>query len=71
MKLNLLERFFKNTQISNSQKSVQQKPSCSIRIHRHEEAASLFTILRMHLKKGDGRHNTRIINGFSAGGEVK
>jgi hypothetical protein len=64
MKLDLLDRFFKNTQISNSQKSVQQKLSCSMRRDRHEEAVSLLTILRMHLKKGDGKHNTRIINGF-------
>jgi hypothetical protein len=57
MKLDLLDRFLKNTQISNSQKSVQQKPSCSMRIDRHEEAVLLFTVLRMHLKKGDGKHD--------------
>jgi len=42
-----------------------------MRTDRHEEAVSLFTLLRMHLKKGDGKHNTCIINRSEAGWEVK
>jgi len=50
MKLDFLDRFLKNTQISNSQKSVQQKLNCSMRRDTWK-AVSLFTILRLHLKR--------------------
>jgi hypothetical protein len=40
---NFLDRFWKNTQISNLMKSIQWEPSCSIRTDRHDEANNRFS----------------------------
>ena len=56
MKLNFIDWFLKNTQISNLKTRIQWKPSCSMQtVERIEKQTwrnqSLFTILQTHLKR--------------------